>query len=294
MIRRSTDIPLERDAASRMLPWIVAVMVFVAALALAAAMILAEATDRWTRGMSGTLTVQVPVAGLDAKAAEARLERIADAIRVTPHVVALRLVPPEEAVALIRPWLGEDAGDLGDTLPRLFDVTLTAGAAPDLDELQTRLRKIAPGAGAEDHGRWMSDVRSLARIVWLICFAVVAVVLVAMVVTVMFAARTGLRIHGSVIELLHLMGARDSYVARQFARQALWLGFRGGFLGALAGAVTVGGLGLLARQVDALGLPPSILAPWQWAVIAVLPLLTALIARFTARWTVLHTLDRMA
>ncbi len=54
-----SDLPLASDAASRFLPWIAGLMVYLAALALAAALAIDGVAERWHVGLVGSLTVQL-------------------------------------------------------------------------------------------------------------------------------------------------------------------------------------------------------------------------------------------
>src|SRR3546814_8077793 len=65
--------------------------------------------------------------------------------------------------------------------------------------------------------------------------ALVVVLLVVLAASIMvaFVPRMGLAAHQRSIELLHMIGAQDSYVARQFQNHALRLGLRGGLIGLL-------------------------------------------------------------
>src|SRR5690606_40195351 len=56
---RPSDLQLDADSGSRFLPWALAVMVFLAALALAGALALDGSIDDWRRGVSSRLTVQI-------------------------------------------------------------------------------------------------------------------------------------------------------------------------------------------------------------------------------------------
>ncbi len=61
-----TDLPLSDDSTTRLVPWIVGVMAYLAALALAAALTLSNVAREWSEGLEGSLTVQVPAAEADA------------------------------------------------------------------------------------------------------------------------------------------------------------------------------------------------------------------------------------
>ena len=85
-------VPLGRDAPSRFLPWIFALMVYLAVLSLTGVLILHAAVERWQRGEVDTLTVQImPVEGVSEETRIVRLREIlADIegisrIRVVPH-----------------------------------------------------------------------------------------------------------------------------------------------------------------------------------------------------------------
>jgi cell division transport system permease protein len=120
----------------------------------------------------------------------------------------------------------------------------------------------------------------------------------ASVLTVVFTTRAGLAVHHDVIELLHLMGARDLYIARQFENEAMRLGLSGGIAGVALAALTLWALGHAAAATAVLGeeaklLPDLRLVLWQWGALALLPLLTGFAAMLTARLTVLRALGRM-
>ncbi|MDZ7713577.1 MAG: FtsX-like permease family protein [Rhodovibrio sp.] len=122
----------------------------------------------------------------------------------------------------------------------------------------------------------------------------VALVGAAAVVTVVFVTRTGLSIHRNVIELLHLIGAHDAYVARQFQRHALRLGLTGGLIGlALAGA-TLWALARWVGQEAGAIVPEMALSQTQWLSLVAVPLAATLVAMLTARITVLRTLAKLS
>jgi len=115
----------------------------------------------------------------------------------------------------------------------------------------------------------------------------------ATVATLVFATRAGLVIHHDVIELLHMIGARDGYVAGQFQMRSLWLGLKGGLIGMALATATFLVLGYLGRQIEAMLMPPLALGPIQWAALASLVAFAALISMLTARITVMRALARM-
>jgi cell division transport system permease protein len=139
----------------------------------------------------------------------------------------------------------------------------------------------------------MARLVNLFRSIELVAGLLVALVGAAAVATVVFSARAGLSVHRDAIELLHLIGAQDRYVARQFGRQARDLGFVGGLGGLVFALLTLFFLGRMASGA-ASGLVPELsLALWHWVGLALLPVGAAVVTMLTAWLTVVRTLGRM-
>ncbi|MBT5047628.1 MAG: cell division protein [Rhodospirillaceae bacterium] len=299
MINTDPVLPLARDASSRFLPWLIAFMVWLAAMALAAVMVLSAAGDQWRRSLTGSVTVQiVPTETTDARTMEARVNSALVLLRATPGVKSANAVSADRTAALLEPWLGRNAlsESIGLPIPRLIDVSVepeTSNIAVDLGTLAAQLAETVPGASLDDHGQWLDRLIALARAIEAIGFAILIVISLAAIATVVFATRTGLAIHHDVIELLHLIGARDDFVARQFQLNALWLGLKGGATGVVLAVGTLLILGSLAAKVEAGLLPPVTLAIWQWMALGGVAIAAAIISVATARITVLRTIGRM-
>jgi len=297
--RLARDLPLDRDETSRFLPWIVAFIVFLAALALAATLVVGEAISAWNHGLSNAVTVQVPppVKG-DATTTQRRVDATLAALRAMPDVAGADPVPAEKVRALLEPWLGNTAGIDDLPLPVLIDVRLKNPDKVDLAAMKKQLDGIAPEISLDSHRLWLDALIGRVRWAQIIAMGVVLLNGIAAVGTVVFATRTGLMVHLRIIEVLHLMGATDRYIARQFAMQALRLGLRGGLIGivpaliALVLVTRVGGDWAGGDFGGWLG-PDVALRPWQWGALLLVPLATAGIAVATAWRTVMRTLERL-
>jgi cell division transport system permease protein len=287
-------LPLARDPASRFLPWLIAFMVWLAGLALAGALQIQATSDSWVQGVAGRITVQlVPLADEPPDGMETRLQKALALLRATPGVARAAPLPKEDAAQLLEPWLGSSALVEELPVPRMIDVALEKGAPLDTKALGARLGQQVQGAALEDHGLWLAKLVTLAGAVQAIAFAIVGLIALAAIATIVFTTKTGLAIHHEVVELLHLIGARDGYVARQFQAHAFWLGLKGGLGGFAMVAATVALVAYLAGRVEAGLLPPMALGPAQWGALAGLALAVAVIAMVTARLTVMRALARM-
>jgi len=292
LLSRPSDLPLARDPSARFLVWITALMVFLATLALAGAMMVSEMAQRWDSGLAGGLTVQIaPLPGGGAAPLDERVEAALTVLRSSPGVKTARALTSADTARLLEPWLGPEAADPLLPMPRLIDVT-TDGPV-DVPGLAQHLKSAAPGAILDDHAVWLADLRSFTGAVHLAALGLVGLIGGAGVMSVIFSVRAGLAIHRHVVELLHLMGATDRYIARQFERHVVGLSLRGGMVGLALALATLAGVHHASRGLRASLLPDLTLAPWQWAALALVPLAAALLALATARWTVLRRLESL-
>jgi len=284
-------LPLAGDATHRFLPWITGLMVFLAALALAGALGLGGAIERWESGHQGLVTVELPAPPPGQP--DTATPRVLEVLAATPGVVEAAPLSADETMALLRPWLGDGIDGAALPLPVLIDVRLAPGAGADLGPLRAAVLAAEPRASVDDPASWLAPLSQTARTMQAIAYAIVALILVAGVATVAFTTTMGLSVHKDAIELLHLMGAEDGFIAVQFQRQAMQLGLLGGLIGlALAGGSQL----LVARvagQMAAPLLPRLALGPLDLVILAALPLATAGIALLVARLTVLRALARL-
>jgi cell division transport system permease protein len=291
---RRRDLPLERDGTGRFLPWLIALMVYLACLALAGAIMLNEASGRWQSGLTGTMTAQIPAAD-SGKSDDhpATIAAVLDVLKNTPGIRDAQPLTTDSVIALIEPWLGKGnvASDL--PIPVLIDIQLEENATFDTVALAIQLEQVAPGTRLDDHEIWITRMLRLSQTIGAVAMTIVILIGIAAAATVVFATRTGLAVHQGAIEVLHIIGARDTYIARQFQVRAMSLALRGGLLGLILATMTLALLAGIAGNLEGPLLPHLAVTPSLWGGLAALPLAAALIATLTARITVVRTLSRL-
>jgi cell division transport system permease protein len=292
----STSGLMPADSASgTTLHTIVAVMSFLACLTLGAVLMLSRLATEWTDGLSGSVTVQLlPSAQISP---DDQMNEALRLVRQWPGIYKARPLERAEAEKLLEPWLGE--GSLLDDLPipRLIEVTLTPGQAVEVEGLSRALADGVPGAQLDDHQRWNQELAAFAASSEAMGWAVLVLIAVATLAIVIFATQAGLQAHREIVEVVHMIGARDIFIATEFQRHFMWLGLRGGFIGLALAALTLLGSGYFwdAREapVGAQLLPQFISAPYHYVWLLLVPAAIGLIAMGTARLTVLRVLGRM-
>lgn len=290
MARRPQLVP-DEEGAGRFLPWVIAVMAFLAALSAAGGLSLGTAVNAWRTGLTGALTVEVPPTNDGDRAR--RVGAIVEVLRSTAGIKDAAVLDDKELSQLLEPWLGRDYLVEDLPVPDLIDVELDKSHPVDIDFLARRLEAAVPGTRVDDHKAALDRLVRLARVVQLIAVAIVSLIALAMAIVVVFAIRAALSAHHEVIELLHQLGARDSYIARHFQNHGLLVGLRGGLVGLALAAVTLFVLMRFAGELGVPLLPPLALHPAELLALALVPIASGLVALLTARLTVLRVLARM-
>lgn len=283
---------LPRDGApGHLLPWVIAIMVFISGIALSAAIILSEASAGWQHQASRSLTVQVAATG--SEESERQTGAALAVLGTFPGIESARRLSADEIAALLAPWLG--AGNLtGDLpIPQVIDVIAAADRAPDLARLAEALAKVAPDARLDDHGQWLGRISQLVRTLqWLAASAALLIALVTVAI-VIFATRAGLAVHAGIIEIVHLMGAPDRMIAGEFQWRFLLLGLKGGVAGTLLAAITLFGLQTLTAGMESAFLPEIHFNARIIGALVFLPIATALVSMLTTLVTVRRALSKL-
>jgi cell division transport system permease protein len=296
--RFATPIVPRATIAGRALVAIIAIMAFLAAMTVGTVLLVESAASDWQSDLTREVTIQVrPVAGRDI---EADIDRAAAIARAVHGVTGVRPYSKDDSMQLLQPWL--DGMALDDLpIPRIIAVEIAAGQSPDLAGLRKSLQEQVPPASLDDHRGFVDHMRAMTRTVLTTGAAVLALVLAAMVLAVAFATRSAIATNRQVIEVLHYVGARNSFIAGQFQRYFLLLGFEGGAIGSGL-AMLVFALGAFASRSLAIAPEGAQLTalfgtfsvgPMGYAAVVAQVGLVALVTAATSRYTVQRMLDNV-
>ena len=291
-MKRNSILPREKGAAP--LDVVIAVMAFLAALALGASLIAERTAIGWRSGLADRLTVQilVPAAGDPGTLLDSETRAALSVLRATPGIAAAAPLSQRDTLSLVQPWLGQDSLVAELPLPRLIDAQVVPGADVDLAGLRARLKQAAPDSLLDDHRRWIARLRGLAETVVWSAYGILLLIAIATAAAVSFATQAGLEAHHEMVALLHQMGAHRSFIARSFERHYFLSALGAASVGAALGAIVflaAGGLEFAGIQAVPF-LPPLALKPSELPWLIAVPAICGLIALVTARLSVLAAL----
>ena len=279
----------QEGTAARLLPWVIAIMVLLSGLAIAVGSALYGSMREWEDATGRSITVQIvspDKATLDKEAQAAK-----EFLEGQPSIFEVHPLPPTATAALLAPWLGDDVADQDLPLPRMIDASIKPGAQVDLKAMAEQLSVEAPHARLDSHAAWLSNLLNLTRTIQIVALGVIGLVGIAMVAITVFATLSRLASQRDSIELVHLIGAKDSTIAREFQWRFLWIGIKGGIIGLAILVITVSVVIYYGRQLESAMLPDLHMNLWGLGALAALPLVTGIMTMLTARITALRVLS---
>jgi len=272
-----------------------AVMCYLACLAIGALVLVDRAAEAWSQGIAREVTVQIrEISGGNMGKS---LTTALAILKTTPGVLDAKALDRQEGIKLLEPWLGKISMD-ELPVPRLIRVSVDEQAPPDYPALERSLQAEVKGISLDTHRRWQAELARMGRALSLLASLVLALITLASVMLVVFAARSVLEANRSVVEVLELIGAEHKFISRQNDSQFLATGLLAGFAGLIAGIATFAGLGLsggvAGDGVSAAGrsllFAPADVELRLWAGMLLVPVAATLIALWTSRITLIRML----
>ncbi|SED89508.1 cell division protein FtsX [Bradyrhizobium erythrophlei] len=295
--RNMSPIVPRASISGRALVAVVAIMTFLASLTTGTVLLVSASAAEWQSEVSSEITIQVrPAPGRDLdRDAQAAVE----AMRAQSGILEVRPFSKEESAKLLEPWLGSGLSIDELPVPRVIVARVQPGTTLDLAALRARVTQVAPTASVDDHRAWIERMRSMTGATVFAGVGILILVIIATIISVSFATRGAMASNRPIVEVLHFVGAGDSFIANRFLRHFLRLGLEGGLIGGGAAMLAFGFSESIANwfsgtpvgdQFAAL-LGTFSLRPSGYLVLALQAVLIAAITAWASRRTLFATLD---
>lgn len=274
----------------RPLTIVVAIMCALGCLAALGAAAGFRAADTWTSDLKSAMTVVVQNPRDDAS-----LVRAAQMLSQIEGVTRSVAMSRERAKDLLKNY-GTDMGATLDALPapRLIEVGVAARQSRVAERMDAALKQAGYTSFVNDHSRFTGEILKTSAVVRILALSALVALIVAAVASIAFAARAALETRRDAVEILHLVGAKDEFVAREVQLRFLRLGLIAGGIGALvAGVIMLIGTGIFAIGATDLTSGAPLL---KWAdiwILLVAPLVTAAASAWAAHIAARATLREL-
>lgn len=294
--KRQYDLPLQQRLGTEFLLMLIALMTLMASLASVVSLSLSGLSASWREGLENTLTVEIPVAADATAPAAARQEmakRVLNVLLEDPAVLKADILSDADYDRLLSPWLGSGVLAL-ETLPipAMVTITLKERSPVIVERIADTMKNVAPEARVDTNETWLRDLANLARGVNAGAIALIGLMGFVTVLCIDGAVRSRMAVHHAELELLHLMGARDDYILRQFQRYILSMAVRGLLIGLGGAALVLGGFEIMGRYSE-ITLPRLAMTPVYLIIPVAVSTVMLGLCTFAARRTVLRVLSSM-
>ena len=290
-LRRAPLLP-EAGAAGKPLIVVIAVICFLASISLASVIAVSKAASEWTNDLRGSVTVQIK--GENSDVITRDTEAVLSFLQSKEGVIAARALSRTETAELLEPWLGKNNLPASVPVPSLIELEIDTKLRDRITILAQELEDIAPNISLDDHSTWNDTLASSARTAQAFAFAVFLLIMLAVCTTIIFATKAGLSANREIVDVLHLVGATDGFIAQEVQRRFLLLGLRGALLGTVVAifAILLATFTISEEARNSYFLPTIETGFSLYIWMLIVPLLTCLVAAFTARMTVMNTLSQ--
>lgn len=297
-ISRKQELPLKGDNTSLFLQIMISIAVFIFGLTLSGVLSINSMLDSWNQSILGSLTVQImPVNDTNREKANAETlayqDKAVEYLKTVDGVLKVTPLDDNQLRQLLQPWLGDDVNIGTLPMPRIIDVKLAPGAEPDFIKMSQELAQASPLASLDNHKLWLNKLIKFAAGLKMIALSILLLVIGITSGAIFYTTQMSLGLHGNIIEILHIMGAKDAYVAQQYARRMAFLGLTGGLIGLFFAIPAIFFIGSLAHQIEGGIISEAGLTFNDWLIIGSLPLFSMVISMLTAYYTVKKTLQKM-
>jgi cell division transport system permease protein len=232
VLKRNMPLIPSGSIAGNALVVVIAIMTFLACLTAGGALLVARASEGWRSEVLRDITIQLmprPGDDLDSLVAKA-----VSAASQAPGVDRVHAYSAVESEKLLEPWLGTGLDLSLLPIPRLIVVHMRDQTGGELPGLRALLSHAVPQASLEDHRVWATRIGTMANSVVALAAALFVLMIIAMATAIGFATRGAVAANWEIIEVLHLVGASDVFIAREFETHFRRLGFRGALIGGLS------------------------------------------------------------
>jgi len=296
--RRRYDLPLDKSVGTGFLVLLITLMTFLGVMALSAFFVLGSVSERWSSGLENRVSIEIPAeksggALRNQKEIAALSDKAHKALETIEGIENIEVMGTDEVKEMISPWLGEDLINAEIPLPGLLSVKMDSDAPHILRDLRKAMHDISKDITVDTHKSWLSSLLHLTGALEFSAALLIIMIGVTTITSIAGAVRSRMAIHHEDVELLHVMGASDSYISRQFQRHAMVMAFKGGLAGILAGGIVLWLISLIAGDTGAALLPDFSYTKVHIISILSLPLVACAIAATTARYTVLSVVAKM-
>ena len=294
MLFMRSDIAFSSDDSHRFLPWLIGMMVLLAALLLCFVVTINGWVIDKNASYSNNITVNIPAIDGEKSQPDEVISKIIDVLQKSAGVESVSRVSPANLQKMLVPWLGENMAGNGEIpLPVVLDIGIKNGVSVDISKLAVALSQIAAGTEVDTHEAWVTAFVRFSAAIRAVITLFAGMIIVVIALMIAFTSRASLHLHGRAVKLLHSVGAEDGYIARQFQQEACAITLRGALAGCGLAAISFFAMDYYIQSLGNASIPSLSMGKVHLELLVAVAVICGIVAWITARIAVMKQLKRM-
>ncbi len=283
MLSSKKSLILVDEHSNKPIRLIIGCLVFVLTLVISGTLALNHFVEKFTSDLTSNIVFEVNLTGIEPLQQPQLLASLQQVINGFPSVKESFVVP----VASSPIALHETAAPLA-----FIEAVIHEKPPLPLGEVLLKMQQIHPQVHIQSHAFMTANIRYLYEWLKLFSYGIIALISFVIIITISVITRSGFQMQKNVVDILRLIGAPSTYIAKQFHWIAFRLGFSSSFIGVFFGVAV---FFMTAYFGTNFGLPKDLTLLNQNLIIAfvLLPFIVGFISLFVARFEVMRTLIKL-
>jgi cell division transport system permease protein len=282
MAKAPLEIPFEQKMNSRVLSWIIGFLIFLETFSLAGTVYVQRFIDSWKTQTENVFTIEL-LPNNDAtlggpQSIEVRQNALLSALKNMPEIEKTEIIPLPNH----------------DAAPQttLIKVQLHQMKHIDFVLLESDLAHLAGEVRIQDHLSFKTSLIDVASLCFWIALIFSTLIVISTLGTITFVNHSNIALHERFIDILRLIGATDSYIAKQFTKNSTAITYRGALIAIMLSALSYGLYCLSPLHDDSIVSSLKFMDKELIGVIIGTPLFMLLMVYVSSRLAILHALAK--
>jgi len=284
MLNKRSEIPFDNNLSPKLIPLIIALMVFLITISLVGAVTIQRFVSIWDGNFLRSYNVRIQPTEKDILifgGTDVLTEFSVDLLNSFKGVTEISILnePHTNQVQNDRP-------------PIQIEFKLANGVPNSIENIQDALLSEFNNVIFYQDSSIKRTLYEMGQSILWVALGIAGFIAASAMITIIFATHSGLVIHEKIIDILRLIGAHDRYIAKQFQNHAMHMAVKGGVFGGLFSSIAYFSVLFYAENFSFPVAPQSINSNEIWGIITITPVVMAIMTMLSARLTVMFSLTK--
>jgi len=174
--------------------------------------------------IKNSITIQIPgTYGESKESHNFQVSRVINLIKTNPKISKYDIISNQESISLLEPWLGKNSLPDDIIIPSIINLRINELNSFNYSQLEKKIKNISPTIKIFKNIDFIQPNLNTIKTIKIISLTVVGISVICLIFITITSAKAIISLNFKTVELLHLIGARKNYIAKEFVLQNLIL-----------------------------------------------------------------------